>query len=474
MSDPVRVRFAPSPTGLLHVGGVRTALFNYLFAKRHGGDFILRLEDTDRERFVPESVAHIEQGLEWVGLVPDEGYWLGEHKGPVGPYVQSQRLPHYQDYARQLVDKGHAYYSRIEPAEFERHKQAAIAAKRPFVYRAEFEPPDNGKTGGYPIRLRVPAGTINWHDELRGDFGSDNALIDDFIIVKADGYPTYNFANVIDDHLMRISHVIRGDEFISSTPKHALLYDFFGWPRPQFIHLPVILGSGGRKKLSKRDGDVDILSYRDQGFLPAAMVNFLALLGWNDGTEQELFSLPELVKRFDAARIQTSPAVFDAERLRWMNGEYIRQLTPEQLATELTPYIPPEWARDSDYLIRAAALDQERLKTLAEARAAMEFFFAEPAVDAQLLSAKAEPAAVKAQLAAAHDILQTADYSHDRLESSLRQLADSMAVPAGQLFYAIRVAVTGRTAAPGLFETLAVLGRDRTVRRLEKAIQSLP
>lgn len=469
-SVPVRVRFAPSPTGLLHIGGVRTALFNYLFARRHKGQFILRLEDTDRERFVAEGVEQIQQGLAWLGLTPDEGYWLGEHKGSLGPYLQSERLPHYECYAQQLVEHGLAYYSYITPDDFEARKQAAIAAKKPFVYRQEFEPQHNTTTDNKPIRLKIKTGKTSWEDEVRGSFDTSNELIDDFVIMKADGFPTYNFANVIDDHLMQISHVIRGDEFISSTAKHALLYDYFDWVRPKWAHLPLILAADGKKKLSKRDGEVNLLDYRDQGYLAAALLNFLALLGWNDGTEEEIFSLSQLCQKFELSRVQLSPAIFDINRLDWMNGEYIRKLTPAELAELLHDYVPAEWYENRAYFQRVVALDQERLKQLGQAKDMLEFFFVEPKLDQALLTKKSSEADVRAWLTATYEVLEKTEFDAAELEPALRELASKLAVSVGQLFYVIRVAITGRTEAPGLFDTLAVLGPDKSLARIQTAI----
>ncbi len=472
MNQSVRTRFAPSPTGLLHVGGLRTALFNYLFAKHHNGEFILRLEDTDRERFVKESVQHIEDGLTWTGLIPDEGYWLGEHKGNFGPYVQSERLPEYKKYAQELVERGLAYYSRISAEEFEKLKQAAISAHKPFAYKQDMEPQNGSETKGYPIRLKVPEGTTIWQDEIRGEFKTDNDLIDDFVILKADGYPTYNFANVIDDHAMKISHVIRGEEFIASSAKHAILYDLFKWERPKFIHLPVILGPDGKKKLSKRDGDVDVLSYQKQGYLAAALVNFLALLGWNDGTEQEIFSLEQLIEKFDITRVQKSPAVFDLTRLDWMNGEYIRMLNASELIDLVSSWLPDAWLKNKEYLSQVIILEQERIKKLSEVPQLLGFFFDEPEVNTELLYKKDSKDQVRTWLEEVIATLNDSEFTHDELEKTLRDLAQKLDITPGQLFYAIRVAITGRTEAPGLFDTLQVLGKEKSLARLSKILKT--
>lgn len=473
MKQAVRVRFAPSPTGLLHIGGVRTALFNYLFAKKNDGQFILRLEDTDRERFEKKSVDHIQAGLHWLGLVPDEGCWLGKHKGQFGPYIQSQRLPHYREFAQRLVDKDLAYYSRISTTEFTTRRDATILAKKPFVYRHEFEPADDGKTQGYPIRLKIQPGVTTWSDEIRGKFTSEHKLIDDFIIVKADGFPTYNFASVVDDHLMKISDVLRADEFIASTAKHCILYDNFKWNRPKFIHLPAILGPNGTRKLSKRDGDSDVLNYQRQGYLPEALLNFLVLLGWNSGEEKEIFELSELIEKFTLQRLGKSPAIFDHKKLDWINGYYIRRLSLGQLADALKPFVSKKWYADPAYLKKVLALDQARLKKLSDATELMDFFFTPPQVKRQLLIAKDSAKLVKGWLEQAAAVLEKTSLNHVKLEQALRALADQLGVKASQLFYVMRVAVTGRTEAPGLFETIIVLGLETTMKRLQKAASRL-
>lgn len=481
-TKPVRVRFAPSPTGFLHIGGVRTALFNYLFAKKHGGQFILRLEDTDRERFVAEGVEQISTVLSWLGLTPDEGYWEGEHSGDVGPYVQSERLPHYEQYIKQLLGQGLAYHSLITPEDFQTKRQAAIDAKKPFVYRREMEPASAESSAPAPIRLDIAAiqkklgqAQVIWIDAVRGEFSVDWSTIDDFILIKADGFPTYNFANIIDDHLMRISHVLRGDEFISSTAKHAILYDALGLERPVWAHLPVILGVDGAK-LSKRHGDTDALQYRDKGFLPEALLNFLALLGWNDGTEQEIFSLDELIENFSLERIQKSPAKFDSKRLNWVNGVFIREKLTEAEYVERAFAELKRAAMPNDDLARAAVLlERERIKAFAELPELVSFFFVSPNNHTEmknLIAQKASPQEATQLLKAAIQALsQLSTPELEDIETQLRDKAQELNVKAGQFFYVIRCAITGRTAAPGLFETILVLSVDETIKRLERAIK---
>lgn len=470
MSKAVRVRFAPSPTGFLHIGGVRTALFNYLFAKANNGDFVLRLEDTDRERFVEEGVEQIIQSLDWLGLHPDEGVWYEDKPGAHGPYIQSERLHHYADYANKLVEQGLAYKSYASAEQLESLREEARQNKQPFVYRNSMEPASG--SGDAPIRLKIPSGKTLWKDEVRGEFTTPNELIDDFIIIKADGFPTYNFANVIDDHMMQISHVIRGDEFISSTSKHALLYDMLGFDRPAWVHLPPILGPDGKKKLSKRDGDVNVLDYKAKGYLPAAVINFLALLGWNDGSTQEIFSVEDLLGKFDLSRVQKSPAVFDINRLDWMNGEYIRtQLSDDQLIEQLRSFVPAAWLTEMEYFKRVMNLDRERIKRFDEAKYMMEIFFEAPEVDKDLLTQKNDQDSVRLWLNSTVEELAKIEFSHDEIERSLRGLSNNLAVSAGNLFFVLRVALTGRTQAPGLFDIFATLGKEESIARLKAALQ---
>lgn len=479
MKTSVRVRFAPSPTGLLHIGGMRTALFNYLFAQNQGGKFILRLEDTDRARFDPQSIVQIETSLQWLGLEPDEGYWLGKHRGEVGPYVQSKRLPHYREYAVKLVEQGLAYYSNATLEDINRFRQTAKANKQPFIYKKRLEN-GLGEIKDRPIRLdtaataqRFSLKSIDWKDERRGQFSDQVELMEDFIILKADGFPTYNFANVIDDHMMRISHVIRGDEFISSTAKHVLLYRCLGWEEPKFIHLPAILGSNGKKKLSKRDGDVDVLDYQTKGYLPEALLNFLVLLGWNDGGEQEIFNRDQLIQKFDIGRIQKSPAIFDLDRLNWLNGEYLRTLTAEEFTLAAQPFLPKTWQKDHKYLKSVLVLEQERVKRLDELEEMVEFFFVEPKLDIGLLTAQNSQAVIKVWLSSVGQVLDKTNFSHHEVEKALRQLCQQLDCKTGQLFYAIRVALTGRTAAPGLFDTIITLDKKKVIKRLTSAVNSI-
>ncbi len=495
----IRTRFAPSPTGLLHVGGVRTALYNYLLAKQSSGSFILRLEDTDRERFVPRGVEQIVEGLDWMGLKPDEGFWISEGQHQNIDYVQSERHKSglYRKYAQQLLEQGLVYYSPTSPEELEKFRIAALEAKQPFIYRRSLDKRNsNQPVKSAPLRLDTEAIKQKfsdrvdavWRDELRGEMPLNLQGIEDFILIKGDGFPTYNFANVIDDYEMKISHVLRGDEFLASASKHTLLYQVFGWQAPKFIHLPVINGPDG-KKLSKRTGDTDVLEYRQKGYLPEALINFLALLGWNDGTEQEIFSLDELIKKFSLDGLNTSPAVFDQKRLDWMNGHYIRELSIDKLH-ELTEAKSnkqkaknsfwPESAKKYPGYYKKAVLKtvQERLKYLAELAGLTNLFFEDLPANLALIDEnkqlnKLDRAQQIELLKKAVDKLEQSNFSAADLTAKLNILLEETHQKPVVLFSLIRIATTWAPASPALAETLAVLGKERTLERLGAAIAAL-
>ena len=360
-----RARFAPSPTGYLHVGGVRTALFAWLVAKQSGGQFILRIEDTDRSRHVEKSEQHIIDSLKWLGMEPDEK-----------PVRQSERLAIYKKWAMKLIESGRAYADSTTPEQLEELRQKAKEEKRPFLFR-DYRPTDpviwDGTTA---LRFKSDPKDYRWHDEVMGDLFAGPEAIDDFIIIKSDGYPTYNFAHIIDDHEMNISHVIRSQEFLPSVPKFLNLYEALQVVRPKLATLPYVMGPDGHKKLSKRDGAKDILDYMREGYLPETLINFLATLGWNDGTEQEIFTASELIKKFDLSRVQKSGACFDEHRLLWMNGHYIRAMSLESLAKSAEDYWPPESKPvDEAYKKEVLGLVQERLKFFAELTKLTKFFF---------------------------------------------------------------------------------------------------
>ncbi len=475
----VRTRFAPSPTGIPHIGNMRTALFEWLFARHHKGQFILRIEDTDRERYVEGSVEAILDGLRWLGLDWDEGPEVG---GPCGPYFQSQRLEIYQKYAYQLLESGKAYRCFCTPERLEQLRKEQQVKKLPPGYDRHcryLSPKERSalEKKGLPsvIRIAMPLeGTLTFTDLIRGEITFECRVFQDWVAIKSDGYPTYNFANVIDDHLMGITHVIRGEEFISSTPIHIYTYHLFGWDPPQFAHLPLILGPD-RSKLSKRHGATSLQEYRDQGFLPEALVNYLALLGWAPGAgeQREIFSLQELIERFDLDGVSPNPAIFDVTKLEWMNGEYIRQLSPQELAQRVLPFLqkagllpdplPPD---QRAYLEQVVILEQERLKRLAEAPSLMEFFFKEDITY--------DPKAVDKWLRESHipdflghvekNLADLQNWEVKAIEEAIRGAAFGLS--GGKVTHPVRVAVTGRTVGPGLFEIIAVLGKERTLKRL--------
>lgn len=466
-----RVRFAPSPTGFLHIGAIRSALFNYLFAKGSGGTFLLRLEDTDRERHVPEAEQHLLKSLAWLGLSPDEGF--GTDSGECGPYVQSKRLDIYTRHAQDLTEKNTLYPCWCSPERLTKLREAAAASHTAFKYDRYCLKHLKSENDPHVLRFKIPDGqTVGWQDAVRGDLEFKTDDLDDFVCLKSDGYPTYQFANVVDDHLMHISHVLRADEWIPSTPKHVLLYQAFSWQPPIFAHLPAVLAPGGGKKLSKRHGAKSALELRDEGYLPEAIINFLALLGWNpgDGSTKEVFHLDELIAQFSLGRIQKSPAVFDIERLNWLNGVHIRHMALPELLKRAENFMPPSAAQTSQtYRLQALKLVQERLKTLAELPELTDFFFEDPEYHAV-----AWPGENTSQyLQAAHAAISRLDqFSHDGIESALRSLANDLGAKSGDLFKPLRLALTGKTAAPGLFETMVVLGQKTVLRRLNQAIHA--
>lgn len=468
---PVRTRFAPSPTGFLHIGGIRSSFFNYLFAKNQGGSFVLRLEDTDRERFVPEAEAHLVESLKWLGIAPDEG--IGGKDEGFGPYVQSERLDIYAKHAAELVEKGSLYPCWCSPERLTKLREEAQANKVAFKYDRHClnNPDDIHKP--HVLRFKTPADQqVAWDDVVRGKIEFNSNELDDFVAVKSDGFPTYQFANVVDDHLMEISHVLRADEWIPSTPKHILLYQAFGWEIPLFAHLPAVTAPGGGKKLSKRHGAKSALELRDEGYLPGAILNFLAALGWNegDGSTQEIYSLDELIKKFSLERVQKSPAVFDAERLIWLNGVYIRNLSLDELYPQTTSFWPESSKSSSDeYKKQVLSLIHERLKFMAEIPELTEFFFTRPTLTRDIVLDKLDPETAQLWLKEIIAMLGDSAFTHEDLEAILRGIVARLNVPTGKLFSLVRRSVTGSPVAPGLFETLATLGKEESLTRLQEA-----
>ncbi len=486
MTQPVRVRFAPSPTGFPHVGNIRTAMFNWLLARHSGGKFVLRIEDTDVARKVAGAVEAIMDGLRWLGLQWDEGPEVG---GDYAPYYQSQRLDMYQSAARRLVEQGDAYYCYCSPERLEAMRAEQVKRKQPPGYDRhcrELAPAERAAReaeGIIPVvRFKTPLeGQTGYHDLIWGDVVFDNSTLDDFVLLKSDGYPTYHLANVVDDHAMKISHVIRAEEWISSTPRHLLLYRAFGYQPPQFVHHPMILGPD-RAKLSKRHGAVSIIEYREQGYLPETMFNFLALIGWSLDDKTELMSRQELIENFALERIGKTGAIFNREKLDWMNGVYIRGLSLEDFVQRsllfLERGLPSKVKRplDINYLRRAMPLIQERAKTLVEVPDLVGFFFFEELdYEADLLMGKnMTRESTRQALTVAHQRLKQSEaFDEESLEGLLRPLAEELGLKTGQLFGALRTATTGRTAAPPLFQTMAVLGKERCLKRLEAALDKL-
>ena len=482
----VRVRFAPSPTGYPHVGNIRTALFNWLFARHSGSSFIVRIEDTDVNRKVEGATEAILDGLRWLGIDWDEGPEVG---GKYGPYFQSQRLEHYQRIVRQLVEGGHAYpcYCSEERlaqmrTEMAKNKESMRSYDRRCRNLSQEERAKFEAQGIIPvIRFKTPLeGQTRFNDLIKDEVVFDNSTLDDFVLLKSDGYPTYHLANVTDDHLMKISHVLRADEWLSSTPRHMLLYNALGYQPPLFAHLPMILGTD-RSKLSKRHGATAITEYRDQGYLPQAMMNFLALLGWSLDDRTELFTKEELIHHFSIERISKTSAIFNLDKLKWMNGVYIRKLSIDELTDQLMPFLDRDLPQSvkrplsREHVKPIVPLIQERLITLEEAAELCMFFFVDDLVyNADLLLGKklTRENAVRG-LEAALKRLQAPTFDAPSLEDALRTLATELELKAGDFFGLLRVATTGRTAAPPLFQTMASLGKDRCLKRIEAALKQL-
>lgn len=485
---PVRTRIAPSPTGLPHVGNIRNAVYSWLFARHHGGQFVFRLEDTDRERYDAASEQALYRAFRWLGLDYDEGPDAG---GPYGPYVQSQRLEHYRAAAERLIEQGHAYKcycsrervaqirearqkANIHPYGYDRHCRALTAEERQKL--------DEAGTP-YVVRFAIPLeGETSFEDAVRGRITYQNRELDDHVILKSDGFPTYQLANVVDDHLMEITHVIRSEEWIPSTPRHVLEYQALGWEPPVFAHPGLIQGrdpvSGKISKLSKRHGAVYVGEYQDQGYLADALVNFISLLGWAPGGDIEIMSRPDMIRLFSLDGLNGAPSVFDIDKLNWMNGVYIRALSEEALVDACLPFLQKAGlaseaptAEERDYLRRVLKLEQERLKTLAEAPEATSFFFHdaveydEAAVNKRLNS----PQAGAILVAVIRHFEGVAEWTAAALEAGVSAVSEELGVKRGEVIHPTRVAATGRMVGPSLFETLEVLGRDRVLQRLREA-----
>lgn len=487
MSKPIRVRFAPSPTGFLHVGGLRTALYNYLFAKHNSGKFVLRIEDTDQTRKVEGAVENLISTLEWAGIHYDEG---PHRDGGCGPYVQSQRLEIYHKHAQQLIEQGKAYYCFCTSERLEEVRQRQIAMKLPPMYDRHCRdlPADEAKRRREAgelcvVRMKVPiGGEVTLDDIIRGRVTIANKILDDQVLQKSDGFPTYHLAVVVDDHLMEISHVIRGEEWLSSTPKHVLLYQYLGWEIPQFAHLPLLLNPD-KTKLSKRQGDVAVEDYRAKGYLKEAIVNFVAFLGWNPGDEREIFSMEELIKEFSLERVGKAGAVFNVEKLNWLNFQHLRKKSDAEVLAMLKEYLvwfeydnKPPWGKrfDDEYLLKVMAAMRERVTFVKDFVEKSPYFFHPPVQYDPSVVKKRWKLKTPEQLKRLIEEFsrlenpQKADY-----EAALHRAAESLEIGHGDLIHPLRLAVSGMGAGPGLYDIVFILGKDETIRRIASAIERI-
>lgn len=500
--NKIRVRFAPSPTGYLHVGSLRTALYVYLFARKNNGTFILRVEDTDRERFVEGAVENLLRTLDWAGIDHDEGIFMdgGEkiiEKGNYGPYFQSNRLAIYKKYAEELISKNEAYYCFCYPARLEEMRNAQMAAKQAPMYDraclklSKEEVAQRLKNGEkYVIRQKINTEGITEYDDLiRGKVSVKSEILEDQVLLKSDGFPTYNFANVIDDHLMEISHVIRGEEFVSSTPKYVQLYKSFGWQMPEFAHLPLLLNSD-RSKLSKRQGDVSVEEYVRKGYLKEAFINFVALLGWNpgEGSTQEIFSLKELIQAFDLKHVHKAGAIFDLQKLDWINSQYIKKLPVNELYKLSKEFWEQKefyqsWNMENGtlstdaketYLKKVLTIEQDRLSALSAVGESNQFFFRDIDYDKELLRwKKMNDEEVKDSLEVSKNVLENISESEWTKENLEKLLLAKAGDKKGDLLWPLRAALTGEQKSPSPFEVAWVLGRDTSLQRIEQAIAKL-
>lgn len=471
-----RTRFAPSPTGLLHVGGIRTALFAWLIARQNKGQFILRLEDTDQSREVSGADQHIMDCLNALGLHYEEG---PDNGGDFGPYRQSERLGLYQEWAQKLIANGRAYCDPYSSAEVQAFREIDQKSKTPFLYRNHAPQSPPKWVSGKPLRFKSEPKSYTWQDAVMGELSTGPEVVDDFVMIKSDGFPTYNFAHIIDDYLMQCSHVIRGQEFLSSTPNYLNLYEALGFDRPILATMPHILNENGNKKLSKRDGAKDVLDYIRDGFMPEAMVNFIATLGWNDGTEQEIFSVDELIEKFSLDRVGRSGAHFDERRLSWLNGAHIRKMGIDELYANVSDYWPEQSSDyDDTYKKKVLAITQERLKFFSELPELTRFFFTDLPINEELLTSnkqlgKFASSELISWLEATKASLKQSDFSSEDLMKRLNLLLEKTGQKPAILFSWIRIATTQAPASPGLSDTLEILGKETTIRRINQQISKL-
>ncbi|MBI4995078.1 glutamate--tRNA ligase [Candidatus Peregrinibacteria bacterium] len=496
----IKTRFAPSPTGFLHVGGLRTALYAYLFAKKQGGVFALRIEDTDKERFVEGGIENIVRSLAWAGLRPDEGVDLDKmgkitQKGDCGPYIQSTRLDIYKKHVDELIKKGHGYYCFCSKERLDELRKMQELNKMPTGYdrhccNLSKEEIEKRLKANEPhvVRMKIPKeGITKLNDLIKGEVEFKNELIDDQVILKADGYPTYHLAVVVDDHLMKITHVIRGEEWLSSTPKHIQLYKMFGWKAPEFAHLPLLLNPD-KSKLSKRQGDVAVENYKAKGYLPEAMINFVAFLGWNPGTDKELFTLDELVKEFNLSRVNKSGAVFNLQKLDWYNEQYIRQMNLSELVERCVPFLIEarlikDYRKITDeykkWLEGVVALERGRVANLSQISEALKFVFIDKLnYDAGILVwKKSTKKETEKNLKLLSEILLSTKivqiWTKENLEAKIGEWIKEEELSAGSVLWPMRVALSGQENSPGPFEIAEVLGREKTVERLTEAFKKL-
>ena len=483
----IRTRFAPSPTGYIHIGNLRSAIFPYLLAKQKGGTFILRIEDTDQNRFIKGATELIIETLDWLGIDADEGVMMKDKKlyeaGDYGPYTQTERKDIYIEWAKKLIAKGRAYADPYTSEELQAFREADQKNKRAFLYR-NYRPlvPPEWKLG-MPLRFKqTDLKDWQWHDEVMGDLSAGKEALDDFILIKSDGLPTYNFAHIIDDYTMKCSYVTRGVEYISSTPNYLSLYEALEIERPKLVSLPHIMAPSGNKKLGKRDGAKSAIEYRDDGILPEAMLNFLACLGWNDGTEQEIFSKQELIEKFSLDRISRSGARFDEAKLIWLNGQWIRILTPSDLEKRVEKFWGEEAfdpAISEGYRRKVLALVQDRLKTLSDLPMLSSYFFKDPEINLDMifhdkkLKTYSENQLANLLQAAVAKLGALNDWDPSKIQDALNELLTETSEKPMVLFSLIRLAVSFAPFSPALNDTLALLGRDRTLFRLNQTATAI-
>ena len=474
-------RFAPSPTGYIHIGNVRSAIYPYLVAKQTEGKMILRIEDTDRERYVEGATELIEDTLKWLGLDWDEGPVVG---GPNEPYFQSERKDIYLEWAKKLIESGRAYADPTPPEKIDEYRRECSEAKKPFLYR-NYRPDTSVKwEPGMPIRFLAIPKAYDWHDEVMGDMHTGPEVVDDIVLIKRDGYPTYNFAHIVDDAEMGVTHVMRGVEYLSSTPNYLALYESLGLERPLLVSLPHILAPTGNKKLGKRDGAKSVTGYRDDGVLAEAMLNYLACLGWNDGTEQEIYTKDELIEKFSLSRIQNSGARYDETKLLWMNGQWIRRIYETQGARALydrTVNFWPETAADypEDYRIKVLSIIYDRLKVLSDLREITKYFFADPEIDLDMIIQnkflkKMSESEIEELLKTVIAKLSNIDeWTAAKIQDALNELLVETSKKPAELFSLIRIAISFAPFSPALNLTLEVLGKDTTLARLNSVARAI-